>query len=577
MGLLFRDFVFWFPSVPSHKVAEHEMKIESNGGRVDRKWSSRVQVVVSSTTRFPDFSKLAASSIPILHPLWIDACIQQDVLIPYAMYQIVQPAEVGFSIAHKRRGIDTYCVHVPEHEDTMFKSRVDRLSSGLGLETQKKSDGRGLDVYVISHATMGNVETMIEMGEIVKLNKGRAIVVRTNWLKDSRAKGKVVSPEQYAIHFPAHALGLAAKNGMFSEMTMCVDPSMSKQHLSTHNILLHGGKCITFHPAGDPLDSLCLADVLLTDSRCGDFIRIASNAVPAARIVHPCWIGECIRRETVVSTRSRLVFLPPGNPLQEFQDMRICLTGFVGIERKDAIEMIHRLGAHYDSNLARTTDLLIAMAPCGEKFGWAKENMIQVVNALWLDWSYVSWSKHNVDEFIEVASGVPRILPTILTAQPSLAQMSTDRLRLDDSGKISANSGDDGVDDRGSENGSGSVIGDEERDNTSIQAKGRNQRRGRKESSTATGDRSDGDGDGDGDRDGDRDGDDEGDCPKKSRKRRKVVASPSIVDGSGFCLLLSGNKRDQEEWAGFLKSNGCLSITFYHYASMRVIRMVQVH
>jgi hypothetical protein len=99
------------------------------------------------------------------------------------------------------------CV-VVQHEDTTFRNRVNRLSSGLGLGTVGKGDGRGLDVHVISHATAGNVEMMIAMGKIMNMKKGNAVVVRKNWLKDSRAKGRVVPPEQYSIHFPAHALGV---------------------------------------------------------------------------------------------------------------------------------------------------------------------------------------------------------------------------------------------------------------------------------------------------------------------------------------------------------------------------------
>jgi hypothetical protein len=72
-------------------------------------------------------------------------------------------------------------VCVVQHEDTTFRNRVNRLSSGLGLGTVGKGDGRGLDVHVISHATAGNVEMMIAMGKIMNMKKGNAVVVRKNW------------------------------------------------------------------------------------------------------------------------------------------------------------------------------------------------------------------------------------------------------------------------------------------------------------------------------------------------------------------------------------------------------------
>ncbi|EGE04342.1 BRCT domain-containing protein [Trichophyton equinum CBS 127.97] len=104
-------------------------------------------------------------------------------------------------------------------------------------------------------------------------------------------------------------------------------------------------------------------------------------------VVTDMWVERCLRSQAFVAPEAHITSTPfPRFPIPAFQGMRICSTGFSGIDLLHLSKLVNLLGATYDEYLTANASVLICntSTPSPEKLRHVFEWNIPPVIADWL-------------------------------------------------------------------------------------------------------------------------------------------------------------------------------------------------
>jgi len=113
--------------------------------------------------------------------------------------------------------------------------------------------------------------------------------------------------------------------------------------------------------------------------------RYVARERPDVKVLRPDWL-ESVRKAWMEGGDVDVEALEQEHRLPTFSGLHICVTGFVDVDQRKYIEdTVVRQGAAYHGDLTKSVTHLIAAAPEGEKYVYAKKWGINVVALKWFD------------------------------------------------------------------------------------------------------------------------------------------------------------------------------------------------
>ncbi|EER25147.1 BRCA1 C Terminus (BRCT) domain containing protein [Coccidioides posadasii C735 delta SOWgp] len=116
-------------------------------------------------------------------------------------------------------------------------------------------------------------------------------------------------------------------------------------------------------------------------------IPSTADSESEAHVVTDMWIEKCIHSNTFVPPEAHITSTPvPRFPIPAFQSLRVCSTGFTGIDLLHVSKLVTLLGATYDEYFTQKASVLICNTtkPNSEKLRHAHQWNIPAVLADWL-------------------------------------------------------------------------------------------------------------------------------------------------------------------------------------------------
>ena len=152
--------------------------------------------------------------------------------------------------------------------------------------------------------------------------------------------------------------------------------SETKQRLSRLAECMGGTVC-----SGLSMDVTHLIATNLDSAKCQFVVQQARAGETLVRIVEPLWLEDCWALRDEISLPSELPYLVADNI---FSGARMSCTGFDIVVRGDMSRLAKRFGANFLNDLDSKCHYLIANAPTGNKYEFARQRGIAVVSWDWL-------------------------------------------------------------------------------------------------------------------------------------------------------------------------------------------------
>ncbi|KAL4402454.1 double-strand break repair protein [Malassezia pachydermatis] len=149
------------------------------------------------------------------------------------------------------------------------------------------------------------------------------------------------------------------------------------------------------------------------------------------------WLVKALSSGHMTSPRDRLLHFPyPHTPIPGFSSMTITLTNYTGQARTYLKELIMKMGATFTPEMRPTTNVCVALALQGEKVTKAREWNIPIVNHIWLETCFATWTNQNLAQrsFITFpgAAKLAAVVGRVGIDETSLAPWKTPEAATDD-------------------------------------------------------------------------------------------------------------------------------------------------
>ncbi|WFC95304.1 regulator of Ty1 Transposition [Malassezia brasiliensis] len=109
------------------------------------------------------------------------------------------------------------------------------------------------------------------------------------------------------------------------------------------------------------------------------------------------WLVHILSKGRMVSPRDRLLYFPyPRRPVPGFDRLTVTLTNYSGAARSYLKELIAKMGGTFTPHMTPSHDVCVALELVGEKVNKAREWNIPVVNHLWLEQCFATWTNQTL-------------------------------------------------------------------------------------------------------------------------------------------------------------------------------------
>ncbi|WFC99758.1 regulator of Ty1 Transposition [Malassezia yamatoensis] len=115
------------------------------------------------------------------------------------------------------------------------------------------------------------------------------------------------------------------------------------------------------------------------------------------------WLVQILSKNRIIASRDRLLHFPyPREPVRGFSQLAVTITNYSGAARSYLKELIAKMGGNFTPHMTPSHDVCIALDLVGEKVKKAREWNIPVVNHIWLEQCFATWTKQNLaqEQFI---------------------------------------------------------------------------------------------------------------------------------------------------------------------------------
>lgn len=362
----------------SHGAEEVEKK--SNGKRYDL---SKVAIIISNTTDFPEYEDARARMIPVAKREWVRECVKRGKVIPLRPYSPNNKDVLAT--------INVVCVGLERSDKAVIHEAMWSLG---GMATT-------VPTYFTTHFIVDSLEdqnvqalrknsstkhiTMISKKWVLECLKHRKLVPEGKFLFDGTADVENYFPAIGSSALKGKAVFLGHDLGL-SESTV----------LELKNIFeFHGGQLSTHIKS---------CHIYVGKYRDGEeYLRACCKGKVVGSL---SWLIDVIAEGKYSSPLKKLFHYPAARTgLPEMKDMVISITNYTGDSRKYLQALIEGLGARFTRQLRDDNTHLITARPVGAKYAAAKSWNINTVNHLWLEETYASWEVKSIAEPAYIQAG----------------------------------------------------------------------------------------------------------------------------------------------------------------------------
>ncbi|WFD02299.1 regulator of Ty1 Transposition [Malassezia obtusa] len=109
------------------------------------------------------------------------------------------------------------------------------------------------------------------------------------------------------------------------------------------------------------------------------------------------WLVQTLSKGRILSPRDRLLHFPyPQNAVPGFDRLTITITNYSGAARSYLKELIAKMGGSFTPHMTPSHDVCVALDLVGEKVNKAREWNIPIVNHIWLEQCFATWTNQNL-------------------------------------------------------------------------------------------------------------------------------------------------------------------------------------
>ncbi|RUS22348.1 hypothetical protein BC937DRAFT_89621 [Endogone sp. FLAS-F59071] len=109
------------------------------------------------------------------------------------------------------------------------------------------------------------------------------------------------------------------------------------------------------------------------------------------------WLQHMFHTERMENPKDQLLDYPqPKEKIPEFENFIITISNYTGAAREHIKRLIHNLGGAYTPHMTPANTHVICASPTGDKYAKALEWNTHIVNHLWLEECYQSWTCRSV-------------------------------------------------------------------------------------------------------------------------------------------------------------------------------------
>lgn len=346
----------------------------------------------------------------LMQPLWVTRSVALQHIQPEGLYS-PDPSRF-FS------GIVVSCAGMSPHDQEMISVAVESLGGAV-----KQTLCEEVTHLVATTRDASKVRALEERPDI------HIQVVAPHWINESFRLNRRLPLRDYVFDLQkpnALPVCLCASWDRPSEIASSPAPSQSEEGASVlagKKVLfardLHGG-ALESHPelhslrdrvqsAGglclDTLDAHASDDMLQSSVRTADVVVARFRESPefgAAMRQYTTvgtlpWLVHVLAKGRMISPRDRLLHFPyPSTAVPGFERLTITITNYSGTARTYLKELIAKMGGTFTPHMTPSHDVCVALDLVGEKVAKAREWNIPIVNHIWLEQCFATWTNQNL-------------------------------------------------------------------------------------------------------------------------------------------------------------------------------------
>ncbi|KAF3483384.1 BRCT domain-containing protein [Arthroderma uncinatum] len=359
--------------------------VSSNGGEFRKDLTKTVTHLVARVGDGKKYKFAVLWGIKVVSLKWLEDSIQRTMALDEALYDPLMPVEQqGIGAWNRSKPAITEKITKPQETGHQRARKLRRVASiKLGGQTEG-----------IWSALVPNPSTVVDNNDGSQYDGSQQLVgnARPNLLDTKSFASETTFPERHdsVSHDikPSPVLPIVEQQprGFWDNCRFYMTGFTKEQARILESHLF----------AQDALISPSLDDLLQHDNQLFMVVpfNLPRREIPGIdedmdelKIVTDMWIERCLRSHAFVAPEAHITSTPfPKFPIPAFQGMRICSTGFTGIDLLHLCKLVNLLGATYDEYLTANASVLICntTSPSPEKLRHVFEWNIPPVIADWL-------------------------------------------------------------------------------------------------------------------------------------------------------------------------------------------------
>ncbi|KAM5467360.1 protein kinase activating protein dpb11 [Microsporum audouinii] len=362
-----------------------EKTVSENGGEFRKDLTKTVTHLVARVGEGKKYKFAILWGVKVVSLKWLEDSIQRTMALDEALYDPLLPVEEQ-GIGAWNRSKPAISEKIVKPQD-VFPQRSRKLRRVASIKLGGQTEG-------IWSAIVPNPSTTVETNDNSQYDGSQQLTAnsRPNLPDTKSFASETTFPDRHDSvqreikPSPALAIAEQQERGFWDNCRFYIIGFTTEQTRILESHLF----------AQDALISPSLDDLLKHDNQL--FMVVPYNLprrdipeidedLDEVEIVTDMWVERCLRSQAFVAPEAHITSTPfPKFPIPAFQGMRICSTGFNGIDLLHLCKLVNLLGATYDEYLTANASVLICNTsnPSPEKLRHVFEWNIPPVMADWL-------------------------------------------------------------------------------------------------------------------------------------------------------------------------------------------------
>ncbi|KAK2748135.1 hypothetical protein FQN57_001259 [Myotisia sp. PD_48] len=360
-----------------------EQAVLANGAEFRRDLSKSVSHLVAHTAEGQKYKFAMLWGIKIVTQKWLEDTIQRGMALDESLYDpLLPPDQIG--VGAWNRSIQNPAEKRARPRELGGPQRARKLRRVASVKLGDHAEGiwSGL-------VSKPDEISQYEGSQKLTINPRPALLEAKSFASETTLpeRRESAAPEVQFAAFQTSGHEQQPKRGIWYKCRFYISSFTAKKAQILESYLL----------AHDATVSPSLDDLLKSNDGDRTFMLVpfdlpqqnvnSQDEEDELEIVTDMWIERCLHGQTFVPPEAHITSTPfPKFPISAFQGMKICSTGFSGIDLLHLSKLVKLLGATYDEYFTPKASVLICHSsnPSSEKLNHAFEWQIPTVLSDWL-------------------------------------------------------------------------------------------------------------------------------------------------------------------------------------------------